>query len=66
MKCRKCGGKTRTPDTREVEGGAKVVRIRRCTSSRCGWSEPTIEIYLEACPAVAVERGAARHLPPRP
>jgi hypothetical protein len=43
MKCERCGSPTRAPRTSEVEGGAVVVRIRVCTSGRCGWSFSTTE-----------------------
>jgi transcriptional regulator NrdR family protein len=50
VKCQRCGGPTRIPDSREVEGGDVVVRIRRCTSRGCGWSFATDERALVSAP----------------
>lgn len=52
MACPRCGGPTRTPDSRTIEGGAVVQRLRLCRSSRCSWSFSTRETACEgSCPA---------------
>lgn len=43
MTCPKCRGPAHVMSTTKVEGGSVAIRIRRCTSSKCGWSFSTTE-----------------------
>lgn len=43
MKCPRCSGPTKVPDSRAIEGGDAVARTRQCTSKRCGYSFMTDE-----------------------
>lgn len=43
MKCPRCNGRTKVPDSRPIEGGEAVARTRECTSRKCGYTFITDE-----------------------